>query len=169
MRETCAIDPGFVVKTDCVDDEGISLVPTNRVPHPRQIRILGMLAPIGEDLAYMVIELEQFNHPARGLNDLKYEGLNIDPWHAGRKTPDIFPRGRIHVVSRIVDCPGSVGRLRGQVSLLSPRRHRRNFWRKGIAGPWNVAHVAFPNSRQVHCGGSSPGLCRARLLSRLSA
>ncbi len=30
-----------------------------------------MLAPVGEDLAHMVIELEQFNHPARGLNDLK--------------------------------------------------------------------------------------------------
>src|SRR5713101_7171945 len=106
------------------------------------------------DLANMVIKLEQLNHPARGLNDLKYKGLNIDPWHAGRQTPDIFPRGRIHVVSRIVDCPGSVGRLRGQVSLLTPRRHRGNIRRTGIIGPCNVAHVAFPNSRQVHCGGS---------------
>src|SRR5712691_9299703 len=118
MWKTCAIDPGFVVKPDRVDDQCISLVPTNRVPHPRQIRILWMLSPSGEDLAYMVIELQQFNYPAGGLNDLKYKGLNIDPWHAGRKTSDIFPRGRIHVVSRIVDGPGPVGRLRGQVSLL---------------------------------------------------
>src|ERR1700687_5113756 len=41
---------------------------------PRSIQVLSLrrtVSPTGEDLAYVVIELEQFNHPSRGLNDLK--------------------------------------------------------------------------------------------------
>src|SRR5437660_4807072 len=71
MWKTSAIDPGLVVETDGVDDERVSLVSPNGVPHPSKIWILRVLAPIGEDLAHIVIELEQLNHPPRGLDDLE--------------------------------------------------------------------------------------------------
>src|SRR5690349_10597660 len=94
MREASAVDPGLFVKADGVNDQRVSLVPANRIPHPGQFRVPGMLAPIGEDLADMVIELEIFKHTTGSLNHLQREGLNINPGHAGGKATNVLARGR---------------------------------------------------------------------------
>jgi hypothetical protein len=101
MRKPSAVNPCFFVETDGVDDESFSLVPAYGVPHPGKLRIFGMLAPIGEDLTYMVIELELFNDAPRSLNHLKRKGLNINPWHTGRKAPDVLTCGWINVICGI--------------------------------------------------------------------
>src|SRR5258707_6700584 len=87
MRMAVIIEPCFVVKTDGVNDECISLPLANRVSHPCGIQILGMLTPIGVNLAHKVIVLIQHDHPARGLHDLhRLTSYQINSWHTGWKT-----------------------------------------------------------------------------------
>src|ERR1700693_6650015 len=87
MRMAHEIEPGFVVKTDRVNNECISLPLANRVPHPRGSHILGMLTPICVDLAHKVIVLKEHDHPARDLNNLdRLPSLKIDTWDTGGGT-----------------------------------------------------------------------------------
>src|SRR5579863_1695682 len=106
MRKASAINPGLFVQADSVDDKSVSFVPANRVSHPGQFRVLGMLAAVGEDLTYMVIELEILQYAPGSLNHLQRKGLNIDPRHAGRKAPNVLAGCRIDVVGRVRERPG---------------------------------------------------------------
>src|SRR6202023_2191082 len=83
------IEPSFVVEVGRVDDERICVPTANRVSHPGGGQILVMCSPIGIDLARKVIELEEHDDSAGDLNDLHGKGVEIDPWHAGRITPDV--------------------------------------------------------------------------------
>src|SRR5258707_8112602 len=73
-RITIGIGPDLVVKTNRVDDECVSLPFANGVPQPGGVRIFGKRSPICPDGAPNVILLEEHQHPARNLNDLKWVG-----------------------------------------------------------------------------------------------
>src|SRR5437879_12854044 len=93
MRMTFLINPGSVIETDRVDDQGISFPFTDRVAHISGIQILGMSPPVGVDLAHDVVALEEHDHPARNLDDLLWVGNEHDAGYAGRKTTN----GRVRV------------------------------------------------------------------------
>src|SRR5882672_5993312 len=86
VRMAVIIEPSFIVKTDGVNDECISLPLANRVSHPCRIQILGMLTPIGVNLAHKVIVLIEHDHLAGGLHDLhRLASYQINPWHTWGK------------------------------------------------------------------------------------
>src|SRR5258706_14715281 len=83
------IEPGFIVESDGVNDERISLPLSDRIAHPCGRQILGMLPAVREDLADEVMVLKQHDHLARALQDFHWlASYQINAWHAGRKTVD---------------------------------------------------------------------------------
>src|ERR1700682_5869393 len=115
---TDLIEQGFVVKTDRIGDQCISLPPANRVPHPEGAQILVMRAPIRVDSAHKVIELEEHDHLARNLNDLHWKVEKIDSRHTWWKTiKNWIAQDRAWAGTAIY----GIGRLEFR---LRPRRHR---------------------------------------------
>src|SRR4051794_21618271 len=70
VRMPESIETSLVVEVEGVHDQGVSLPLANRISQPCGSQILVMLAPIRIDLAHMMIELEDLQHPAGNLNDL---------------------------------------------------------------------------------------------------
>src|SRR6202158_4842605 len=115
---TYLIEQGFVVKTDRIGDQCISLPPANRVPHPEGAQILVMWAPIRVDSAHKVIELEEHDHLARNLSDLHWKVEKINPWHTGRKAVENW------ILQYIVRAGPAIYGIGGLKFRLCPRRHR---------------------------------------------
>src|SRR5882762_5300698 len=70
VRMTVPVDPIFVIESDSVNDERVSLILANRVPHPRVRISVGMSSPIHVDSAHQVILIEQEEHHVRELTEL---------------------------------------------------------------------------------------------------
>src|SRR5579872_3081365 len=86
MRMAVIVEPSLVVKTHRVHDERISLPPAYRVAHPGGIQILGMLSPVGVDIANIMVVLEEHQYTARDIRNLHRLASNeIDPRNAGWK------------------------------------------------------------------------------------
>src|SRR5579862_789142 len=87
VRMAHLIEPGLIVETNGIDDEGVPLPFADRISHPRGANVLGMLTPIRKNLAHKMIVLEQHHDLAGVLHDLEGQSSNkIDPRHTGRKT-----------------------------------------------------------------------------------
>src|ERR1700688_5271242 len=87
VRMAIIVEPGLVVKTHRVHDERIPLPLANRVSHPGGIQILGMLSPIGVDIAHIMVILEEHQYSAGDIRNLHRLASNeIDPRNARWKT-----------------------------------------------------------------------------------
>src|SRR6202043_4170474 len=80
------IGPNLVVKSDCVDNERISLPFADRLPQPGRVGILGKWPPIRPNGAPDVILLKQHKYPAWNLDNLKWIGKSEKPWRPSRVT-----------------------------------------------------------------------------------
>src|SRR3981189_774831 len=85
---TFPIERGFVVKTDCIGNERISLPLANRVAHPQWAHFFVMRAPVCVDPTHEVIELEEHDHLTRNLDDLHWKVEKIDPRHTRWKATE---------------------------------------------------------------------------------
>jgi hypothetical protein len=61
---TDLINPGLVVKSDGVNDQGIPFPLADGVSHPGRRGILGVSSSVGEDLAHKVTEQSLFRESA---------------------------------------------------------------------------------------------------------
>src|SRR5271154_5456808 len=59
------IEPGFIVQTDCIDDQRIPDPPADGIAHPTGIQIPRMLRSVCIDLADVVIVLKNHEYFAR--------------------------------------------------------------------------------------------------------
>src|ERR1700674_368849 len=142
-----AIHPHLVVKTNGVDNEGISLPLAHRVPQPSGIRILGKRSPVRPDRAPGVILLEEHKHSAGNLNDLKWIGKNKKSWRTIRLTAQSW------VAFLAWNGPRTRYGFRGIELRLSPSRQgRTHLFIDGIHSrePWPSARgILHPHSRQI--------------------
>src|ERR1700722_10839685 len=88
MRMADAIEPGFFVEANRVDDKRIPITMTDRIAHIRQtdVTAIRMLAPIDKNVAYGVVILIKDYDLFRSLYDLQRKRLQVDSRHARRKT-----------------------------------------------------------------------------------
>src|ERR1700730_4957829 len=87
VRMAVVIEPSFIVESDRINDEGISLPLANRITPPRGRQILGMLTAVREYFPYEVIILKQHDHLAWTLQNFhRLASYQVDAWHAGRDT-----------------------------------------------------------------------------------
>src|ERR1700733_9415835 len=88
MRMADAIEPGFFVEANRVDDKSIPIPMTDRIAHIRQTDVIAirMLAPIDKDVADGVVILIKDKDLFRSLYDLQWKRLQVDSRHARRKT-----------------------------------------------------------------------------------
>src|SRR5262245_53743025 len=141
MHVTSTIQPTMLVDSGRIDDESISLPLSNGVTHPGFAKTFRMIAPIGPNLANLVIPLEQYKYPFGRLHDLE-RTLQAEPGHryTARKTLRLL---RIHFVSIISFFVDVV-----LVLIFCPGLHGKRVWvvLEDIPG---FARGAKPNSRQV--------------------
>src|SRR5258708_18330208 len=91
MREACAIQPCLFIESNRVNQQGISLPPSDRIAHPCGIQILGMF--VGArciNLPDEVVEFEQLNYAAGDLKNFHGERVHIDSRHARWETSDFI-------------------------------------------------------------------------------
>src|ERR1700687_3533866 len=82
---TESIEPGLVVQTDRIHDQCcISIPMAHRSSHPKQIRIFWDRAAVGINTAHGVIVLVKHERIFGCVHELKWIGVEIDPWYAGR-------------------------------------------------------------------------------------
>src|ERR1700704_3174064 len=74
-RIPVGIDPLLVVEPNRFDNECVSFPLANRVPQPTGVGIFGKWPPVCPDGAPNVLLLEEHEHPARNLHDLKWVGM----------------------------------------------------------------------------------------------
>src|ERR1700733_8842218 len=80
MRMADAIEPGFFVEANRVDDKSIPIPMTDRIAHIRQTDVIAirMLARIDKNVAYSVVILIKDKDLFRSLYDLQRKRLQID-------------------------------------------------------------------------------------------
>src|ERR1700674_549397 len=71
MRMPDLVDPAFVVDTDGVHDQRVSLIFANGVPHPGARKTCGMLSPVHVDAPHPMIVIEEEEHLVRELAKLE--------------------------------------------------------------------------------------------------
>src|SRR5207237_8955761 len=89
------INPGLVADGRCIDDERVSLILANRIPHPHVRITLGSYSPIHVDSTDDVIELGEDVHRVEGLTDFERTWKSKDPCRTRRKAT----AQRVEVVS----------------------------------------------------------------------
>ena len=129
MGIAVVVEPQLVVETVRLDDERISLPPSNGVPVESLLwRVLEKL-PVRPDLPPPVILLEEHEDSAGNADDLERLGRRQDFGYAVGKTGQrriiFFPRN-----NPVSLRPGASRRRDGRVeSCLAPRGHGRpQFW-----------------------------------------
>src|SRR5882762_9441643 len=119
MRMTGSVDPRFVIYTDGVNHERVSLILANRVPHPGARITVGMSSPIHVDSAHQVILIEQQEHLVRELTELEH--AKLIQHEVGRTLRHTTGKGGVQVLaSKVVWAPSHPGSL---VFLRCPRLH----------------------------------------------
>src|SRR6266478_6656323 len=163
-RIPIGIDPLLVVEPNRFDNECVSFPLANRVPQPTGVGIFGKWPPVRPDGAPNVLLLEEHEHPARNLYDLKWVGVIEKLGRAVR----IAAQGRSILLTR--DSLRSHQGSRGLEPRLPPRRQgRAKSLIHGIhAGrSWHIPlRILHPNSRQIMgegWGRVSSLLCIGRL------
>src|SRR5215510_7325480 len=73
-RRECVRNPGFVIETDRVNDQCLSLPAADRVSLPGWIPILRVRTTVQENLTEVWIQLKQLHQQRRRLNDLVQHG-----------------------------------------------------------------------------------------------
>src|SRR5437879_5258871 len=81
-----AIEPSLIIETNCIHNQSIAFPAANRIAHISRSEVVGMLAPVGKDMADRMVIFIQNHDLFRSLYELQWEGLQIDSRHAWRVT-----------------------------------------------------------------------------------
>src|SRR5579864_380899 len=92
---TSPVNPGRVVKSDGVHHQRVAFPMTDRIAEPSGTQRRVVRTAIRPDLADIVVELENHEHPSGTLDDFHREWMKVDSRHAGRKTSRRAHRRRI--------------------------------------------------------------------------
>ena len=149
MRMAYLINPRFIVKSDRVDDQSISLISPDRVAHPSGVRIFGVLL-VQRDEPPNAGVLVQDVHNIGSLNEYELVRITVEARDA-RRVAILLDR-----VGHVVEGGARAKRRpRSLHLLLGPRRHRHLF--RLFAGrihwvPTHRAAFSQPISGQIrHC------------------
>jgi len=86
MRPSRAIEPAFVIEADGVHNQSVAFPMADGITHVTGRDVVGMFAPVSENMAHgMVIFVEQDDF-FRSLHDLYGKGLQINSRNARRIT-----------------------------------------------------------------------------------
>src|SRR5580704_1685276 len=115
MRMAHLIEPGLVVETDGVDNEGVSLPFSDRIAHPAWVQVFRMRPGIRPDLADIVTKFVDDEHAPGYRENFHGKIEKINSRHAGRVALQSGVVGFARVTARVRG-------LRGFVFRRGPRR-----------------------------------------------